>query len=259
MSMTKTRTSTRTNPRVIREALALADESTCYQAGKALGICHRTIWRWTMRREQHGDIWPTEADIATWEAEDAERRDLRERRATQAREYRKRVYLNRGPLSVPSRGTTRRLQALYALGWTAREMGERLGVSSARVGHMMNGAWAFVLPSTARAVDELYRSLNMVVPTDRAPSRRGEVRVHQRARRDAQRRGYAPPLAWDDIDHDAHPHGTEPARRTYTVDELCAEWDHLRRLGFSMDTAATALGLSRGAIERAVARQEAAA
>lgn len=194
------RTRVRTDPELIREVLTYTDATNAHQAGHKYGIHHKTIYRWVQRRDEAGGQWPTDADIAAWRQDHAENWAERKRKALQTQRYRKRVYLNRGPLQVPSLGTTRRLQALYALGWTEEDIARRLGVSGARVGHLMNGYFPTLYPSTVESVARVYDELCMTVPEDPAPQRRGEVRVHERARRDAARRGYAPPLAFDNID-----------------------------------------------------------
>lgn len=199
--MRLTRTSSRTDLRFIRKVLDRAAESTCYRAGIEFGVSARTVDRWQTRAELLGDQWPNQTDIDKWDTDHATKADVRAYRAAQSREYRKRVYLNRGPLQVPALGTTRRLQALYALGWTCQQMGDRLGVTGARVGRMMNGYSEYAYQSTAQAVKELFDELCMIVPSDDDAQRvRGQVRVHERARADARRRGWVPPLAWDNID-----------------------------------------------------------
>lgn len=91
-------------------------------------------------------------------------------------------------------GVRRRLEALCALGWTntqlAREMGSTVDVLQERRKRLGNR----VLRSTAQPIYELYDRLSMVRP---------EGAYAERARRDAAAKGWAPPLAWDDIDDPA--------------------------------------------------------
>jgi hypothetical protein len=50
-----------------------------------------------------------------------------------------------------------------------------------------------------------------------------------------------------------------PAERTvYRRDELLAEWDMLRRQGYDVRNAATRLGITPGALDRALVRAKAA-
>ena len=81
----------------------------------------------------------------------------------------------------------------------------------------------------------------MTLATDRSPTAAAPSR---------HRKGYAPPLAWDDIDTDPAPHGL-----TETPRDLLAEYDFLTRCGESHEQAIRQLGVTAGAIERATARR----
>lgn len=219
---------TRTDLEVVRRALDIADASTVYRAGKELGIHNRTVQRWIARRDREHPDWPTPADIAAWKADQAVNGEKRSRKSAQAYRYKQRVYLNGGrPLQVPSRGTTRRLQALAAVGWTQKDIAKRLGVSPSRVGHLMNGMFPTVFPDTAAAVAKVFEELCMVVPTDPPPTNPRQIRIHERARRQARARGWVSALAWDDIDNDPHPYGATSAaarhRRKTDIDEGVVE------------------------------------
>lgn len=89
---------------------------------------------------------------------------------------------------VPGTGTARRLQALCALGWPSGLLADRLGLASAHghVAELTRGEHDRVQASTARRVESLYDQLSMTV----GPS--------QRVRDESQRKGWAPPMAWDD-------------------------------------------------------------
>jgi transcriptional regulator with XRE-family HTH domain len=100
------------------------------------------------------------------------------------RQYRKRRYLNRGPMNVDSTGTIRRLQALCAQGWALSELGSRMGVSAQRVHRIFS--LARVNRETAAKVRALYDELSMTPGTS------------VRTRNHASRKGWPPPLAWDD-------------------------------------------------------------
>ena len=227
---------TRTDPATIRRGLDIADQHSAYRAARELGVHHKTIYRWMARREHETPDWPTPADIESWRTDVEATRDRRERGAAQARAYRKRRYLNRGPVQVPAIGTIRRLRALYALGWTCVDLGDRLGVSKTRVAAIISGRSAKVMPETAAKVRQLYRDLAMVTPLDPPARKRGDSPIHERTRRDARRRGWAPPLCWEDIDDpNAQPQGVG-ADHLRTAEETAAEVEHL--LGF--DPSATA-------------------
>lgn len=104
--------------------------------------------------------------------------------------YTRRAYLNRGRLRSDSVGIQRRIQALSACGWSAPQIAEAAG---ATVGQVMN--WRSpnptVYPSTRATVIAVYEKLWNAPPTGRQVL---WVRLN------AARSGWAPPLAWDDID-----------------------------------------------------------
>lgn len=105
---------------------------------------------------------------------------------------------------VPAAGTRRRLRALYAIGYTQRDIASRLGGGpTARV---VQAARAEVVrAATAAAVERLYREL----ADTPGPS--------SRAREHARNRGWLPPIWWDDdiIDDPlAEPEGIREYRPT---------------------------------------------
>lgn len=84
--------------------------------------------------------------------------------------------------TVPAVGTTRRVQALMAIGWRKPDLAAA-GIPSAQ---LVTRARSHVTAATWRQVREVYDRLSMT-PGPSAP-----------ARARATRRGYPPPLAWDD-------------------------------------------------------------
>ena len=125
---------------------------------------------------------------------------------------RARLLALRGQTSQPACGVQRRLQALLAVGWSLVELGGRLGRSSSSMTDLLAQVdsvhWA-----THAAVRDLYNDLWDVAPPESTTSQRRAV---TRARRRAQREGWAPPAAWDDrgphgIDN---PHATPAGVRT---------------------------------------------
>lgn len=99
------------------------------------------------------------------------------------------------PPTIDATGTQRRIRALMALGWPGRELGRRLGCSAEHVQNITRAERHYVRRATAERIDALYRELCMTV----GPSRITAMR--------AAARGFAPPLAWDDIDNDNAPKG----------------------------------------------------
>jgi AraC-like DNA-binding protein len=87
---------------------------------------------------------------------------------------------------VDGLGTRRRLQALRALGHTRASIATGLGVTKQHVGYLLRQKQ--VTSHTAYRVDELYRRWEMTPGSS------------ERARSHAKRMGWAPPLAWSNID-----------------------------------------------------------
>lgn len=151
-------------------------------------------------------------------------------------------YLRRvDTLVVPSLGTIRRIRALQAIGWRLSDLDQAMGYSG-RSNAMHNlTRQEFVRRDTAEKVAAAYDRMCMTP----GPS--------QRSRDLARKWGWLPPLAWDDIDNDTEP-AAGPSEHIYRAAELVAEWDHLRRAGESIDQAARQLGVTVGAIEKALER-----
>lgn len=98
-------------------------------------------------------------------------------------------------------GTTRRIQALMALGWTADLIGEKAGMSRQQVTNLTSGRTKSVRPATAAKVARAYKALSMKL----GPSTLNRVA--------ASRKGWPPPMAWDDIDRDTKPTGWAREKR----------------------------------------------
>lgn len=95
---------------------------------------------------------------------------------------------------VDATGTTRRIRALVALGWSQSRLAERLGIQRSNF-DLATGTLSHVLAGTARAVESLYDDLSMTLPP--AATHREKISV-SRARGYAKDRGWLPPLALDD-------------------------------------------------------------
>lgn len=103
-------------------------------------------------------------------------------------------------------GTTRRIEALYAIGMTCRVMADEMGKANVRV------VWnyrndKYVTARVQQKVKEMYDKLRYVDPYDLDifPP------VISRNKRMAKERGWAPPMCWDDDtidDPNAHPEWT---------------------------------------------------
>lgn len=184
----------RTDLALIAAALTYAETHSNYQTAKHFGIQATTLRRWQLRQMREPNGWPTPADIQAWQTDDTKNATERRLRADQVARYRNRTYIARGPLWTDSVGTVRRLRALIALGWVQTDLAHHLGTSSQYVSLLTTGRHPKVHIDTAAAIRVLYDQLSMTVPTIRPGW------VHDRQRRYAAARGWAPPLAWDRID-----------------------------------------------------------
>lgn len=122
------------------------------------------------------------------------------------------------PRPVDARGVRRRLQALVALGWSLSDLARFEGVHVGTV-------WIWVRaerlgPSIVRRVEALYDLLSMTLPVEDSHETR---QVASRARGMARRRGWVPPLAWDDIDTDDAPAAPVAVRWLELVDTVVVD------------------------------------
>jgi hypothetical protein len=138
----------------------------------------------------------------------------------------------------------RRLQALVAIGWSQAKLADRLGMLGGNFGRVI-GRTDQVLASTARAAQELYEELWSSPPPETDHRSRQSA---SRARNQAARAGWAPPLAWDDDtidDPTAMPDLGQVARAGLDLDEVA----FLEEGGASIHEISRRLGVSVGYIE----------
>lgn len=105
---------------------------------------------------------------------------------------------------VDACGARRRLQALAVVGWSAKEIAERLGVSQQAVAAMRDHYGLGQSPKSER-IKKVYDDLWDKKPTVATPMERAVV---DRVIKLARSKGWAPPMAWDDDkidDPDAKP------------------------------------------------------
>lgn len=149
-------------------------------------------------------------------------------------------------------GAIRRVQALQRLGWPIGKIAEASGVHHDTILHARHGR-VFVARKSRIGIARGYEALSMTIPV-------GETKQHRagisRARNAAERAGWLPPLAWDDIDDalenpvgwqyrspdraeavrdfvDQGVNATEAARRLHTSREGLEVW--CRRNGLSAE------------------------
>lgn len=156
--------------------LALREAGVGYsQVAKLAGLSPSTVGRllWPVDRPVPSVLaWVADAILGV--------RPGTARRAEQAR--------------IDGTGTARRVQALVALGWSFIDQAAAIGWGNANYRRLADAD--LVRPDTARAVARLYDRWSMRPAPDSVKS--------LRARRMAARRGWVPPLAWDDDTIDDH-------------------------------------------------------
>lgn len=102
-------------------------------------------------------------------------------------------------LTVDARTPRRQVQALMAIGYTRALIAEESGVSRSFVdelAHQYDGTTRVRREIVAK-VAAAYERLHML-PRDDTAARK--VKTY------ARKRGYVPPLGWDSIESDVHPH-----------------------------------------------------
>lgn len=136
---------------------------------------------------------------------------------------------------VPALGARRRIRALIAMGWTHELMHAHSGVRTAVT---LNQAGEWITVRKHRQIAAMYEQLSMTP----GPSSLSRAR--------AARRGYAPPLAWDDIDDPRETPDVGTSAGGLDLDEV--EW--LEEQGYPLKFIAERLGVTRSAIEHARSR-----
>lgn len=125
-------------------------------------------------------------------------------------------------LRVEAAGTQRRIRALMALGYGLPVLAAELGIATGNLSKKFHQP--YVLRTTAERVAELYERLSMApLPTGNSAERTRSI---------GRSRGWAPPLAWDDIDNDPAPSGMRDRHnnRNYDGRDLIDEATVLRIL-----------------------------
>lgn len=212
---------TQISPAIIRAVLYHAESTNVSQAARSAGISRRQIVRWQEKRERLGAQWPTDRDITEWRERKVALAAKRARvRALKAAE-RERQRLGVGPMHIDPTGTRRRLQGLFALGYTAVDLGRELNVTPSRVMQIATGYWKKVHVNTAARVKALCSRWWMTRP---------EGWKADRQRRWANQKGWLGLLAWDDDtidDPNARPAGL---KGPYVVGDYIDEAAVLRRM-----------------------------
>ncbi|RLV56040.1 helix-turn-helix domain containing protein [Aeromicrobium phragmitis] len=142
-------------------------------------------------------------------------------------------------------GAVRRLQALVALGWSMSKLADQLGKDLRNFASVIHGRRDITV-ATDRAVRELFTDLAMQLPPQNDWHNKSAA---TRARNYARKHGWAPPLAWDDIDNDDRPSTAALDPRT-ALDDVAIEralaGDRSVRLTLAEKREATARWQQRG-------------
>lgn len=106
-----------------------------------------------------------------------------------------------GSLLVDATGSRRRVQALMRLGWSAVAISARLEMDPSNLLNAISRPTDQIQGKTAKRIAAVYDEMSMSLPPTTTANERISV---SRTQRLAERRGWPPPLAWDDIDRDEH-------------------------------------------------------
>lgn len=150
---------------------------------------------------------------------------------------------------VPATGTRRRIEALMTLGWSQTALAGILGSRQAQV-----SLWCtinHVAASSHERVAELYKRLQDVTPPTTTTSQR--MSVH-RTLALAQRRAYARPIDWDDIDNDDAPQTGIPVDVDELAVELAVDGYRVALTRAERHIAVTTLNRDRGYDDQVIAR-----
>ena len=129
--------------------------------------------------------------------------------AARYQRHREHERLNGRPRVSETLGFRRRIEALQAIGWSIHEIAARLGTTPQSI-HSTAFYGTYVTRWRMGQITALYEELSMKIPTDQYANRRRII---------AARKGYLPPLVWDDIDADDGP-ATDSFDDPDAVDEV---------------------------------------
>jgi hypothetical protein len=149
-------------------------------------------------------------------------------------------HLVAGGTRIRALGTTRRLQALVAIGYTQVYLSDRIGWTASNATRLFTGRATYVTASAARRVETVFNELQLIP----GPSDRSRLRAKQL--------GWVPPLAWDEdtIDQaDAEPDLGEPNKVTFAD-----RYQELRDLGYPHERIADKLGIQLESLDRQLMR-----
>lgn len=145
------------------------------------------------------------------------------------------------PARMDPTGAGRRIEALIALGYTENRIAEGIGISQPNLWKLFGGRASWIRPETFDRIDAVFRELS-VLPMP-------EGWVAERARRRARRRGWVPPLAWDENAID-DPNAVPADRWRPIGDDWLEHVVDCRGLGWSDDRIAADMGIQTESLWR---------
>ena len=148
---------------------------------------------------------------------------------------------------VSGLGTRRRLRALVAIGYSNARLAKEIDYPASQFGRLLSGEFD-VTANVARKTEDAFTRLQMVPPPDGYAANRSRLR--------AARRGWAPPLAWDeDAIDDPRSRARVPMIRS---DDWMPEYEKLRDKGYSIKKIAALMGIEETSMNTRLRRAKAA-
>lgn len=155
--------------------------------------------------------------------------------------------LMRCTLGYTAIGTRRRVQALSAIGWRLSDMADEMGVSLTSLSETLRiESRAMMRYERMAKIARAYERMSNRCPNPSPVT----LRI-------AARRGYAPPLAWDDDtidDQRVQPQGIDDLQRRISRGELVDELLRQAAAGRSWSEACNRLGYERSSLARRLHR-----
>lgn len=157
---------------------------------------------------------------------------------------------NRNGSHVPGLGTLRRLQALTAEGWPAKELEKRLGTGAGYISYLLRGDGTGVVRLfTAAAIRVLFTQLEDQRPEDHGVP----AKVANIARKRAASKAWPGAAYWDQDDFD-NPDFQPATGSTPRYIELAENGLEIEADGHTRQHAADRLGVTKDALQQAIGR-----
>ncbi|MDJ0010130.1 hypothetical protein [Gordonia alkanivorans] len=140
---------------------------------------------------------------------------------------------------IPALGTTRRLQALVANGYSQKDLIVRLGwPENGSTSELFLGRCRNIVVRKAQDAAVLFSQLQLVPGTDR------------KARQRAKAKGWMPPLAWDEDRIDDPTYTPEVVDRPKTAEDVFSDFEYLLSMGVGVEDASRRVGLLPASVKR---------